>query len=269
MKKISSPILVGFVSLILLSSACTVLGESTTTPVGTILSGNNLLTSTSISSVTATATDTPITPVIPITGENVVEMQCQFCVNELTHAVFVFPDYAIFDVDSASPVTCLTAEVINGKRVLVCSGAQLTSFNLKICSDASNCLLYPVALQGCPLVPDAGTASLTSTPATPIFLTAINTLQAATPTRSQNNTAPTPTPTPQATSTSVAPAPTGILPTIPILTTVVPATPTEQAQPTATDEPPPTPVPPTPVPVTVASTDDHHRPPTKTPHAHP
>lgn len=260
MKKLSSPILIGVLAFILFSSACTAFAEVTATPVGTVLSEDHLLTSTSIPSAAVEATRTPLTQVIPITGENVVEMQCQFCVNGLTHAVFIFPDYAIFDVESSTPVTCLTAEVINGKRVLVCNGTQLTSFNLKICSDASNCLLYPVALQGCPLVPATGGALFTSTPATPIFLTAINTLQAATPTRSQNGSTPTSTPSPQATFTSAVPTQTSIVPTLPILTTVAPPTPTEQPpQPTATEAPPSTPIP-----STAASTDDHRRP-TKTP----
>ncbi len=51
-----------------------------------------------------------------------------------------------------APVSCLTADVVGGKRILICHGPQSTSFNLNICSDPSNCLQFPVALQTCPLL---------------------------------------------------------------------------------------------------------------------
>ena len=207
MKRISRPISIGILLLIFFTSACDSLAQASPTPVGTILPVGQTE-SPVPTSTTFQVTSTPRTPVIPITGENVVEMQCQFCVNDLAHAVFIFPDFAIFDVETSTPVTCLTAEVVNGKRVLVCNGTQLTSFNLKICSDSSNCLLFPVALQACPLLGTPGTPVGTTTPMTPIFLTAINTLRApsrtpapVTPVPSQATTAPPPatmesTPTP-------------------------------------------------------------------------
>jgi hypothetical protein len=147
-------------------------------------------------------------------------MQCQFCVNGFTHAIFIFPDFAIFDVETTTPVTCLTAEVINGKRVLICQGTQLTSFNLKICSDPSNCLLFPVALQACPLAATTGTPMVTGTPLTPVFLTPINTLRS--PTRTPLSIDVTETATqiggpPPATATAQPPVPT---------TTPVPPSPT-------------------------------------------
>ena len=182
MKKISRPILlIGVALLIFLNSACNLQVPTVSAPAGTILPNGQ--TPSSVATPTAlipvTETSTPSTPVIPITGENVVQMQCQFCVNGLAHAVFIFPDFAIFDVETTTPVTCLTAEVVNGKRVLVCNGTQLTSFNLKICSDSSNCLLFPVALQACPLS-GTGTPFTTVTPLTPVFLTPINTLRSPT-----------------------------------------------------------------------------------------
>jgi hypothetical protein len=234
MKKTPRPILIGLFMLILLNSACTALARTEPTAVGTILSASQtaLPTSTGV-----TATGTPLTPIIPITGENVVEMQCQFCVNDLTHAVFIFPDFAIFDVESALPVTCMTAEVINGQRVLVCYGQQSTSFNLKICSDNSNCLLYPVSLQPCPLIPNTGGPAMTATAMTPVYLTAINTLR---PPSSPNGptTGASPTPTP----VSVLPTATGIV-TQPAIPTTVAPPPTVPPQPTATEPPPPTEIP--------------------------
>ena len=107
-------------------------------------------------------------PLIPITGENVVFMQCQFCVGEETHAVLIFPDSASFDVDHTSPASCLTADVVNGRRIIICRGSQGTAFNLIICSDPSNCLQFPVVLQPCALLQ----GSVTTFP--PVILTPIN-----------------------------------------------------------------------------------------------
>ncbi len=171
MKRTSRRILIGVTLLILLNSSCNLQVQTASTPAGTVLADGQtpspVPTPTTLISVTETSTLS--TPAIPITGENVVEMQCQFCVNGLAHAVFIFPDFATFDVETTTPVTCLTVEIVNGKRVLVCNGTQLTSFNLKICSDSSNCLLFPVALQACPLS-ETGTPFTTVTPSTPVFL---------------------------------------------------------------------------------------------------
>jgi len=112
---------------------------------------------------TATPAGMPGIPLIPITGDNAASVQCQFCVNEETHAVLIVPDFAYFNVKSSSPVTCLTANVVNGRRILLCRGPQSASFNLNVCSDSSNCLQFPVALLPCEL--------LQSGPAAPISLT--------------------------------------------------------------------------------------------------
>ena len=215
MKIISRSLLLGALALILLSSACNMPAQ-TTAPVGTVLP--NGLTQSALPTATvsmATGVSTTLTPAIPITGENVVQMQCQFCVNDRPHAILIFPDFAIFVVDTttANPVTCLTAEVLNGKRVLVCTGTQLTTFNLKICSDQSNCLLYPVALQGCPLVAGQGTPVTTGTPITPVFLTAINTLRPPGGGSNPNVPTATQTPMPPASSTAGHPTPTLAPPT--------------------------------------------------------
>lgn len=240
MKRIARPLLIGVCLLIALTSACNY-PAPTSPPAGTILPNGSIGTSTP--ATMEIATGTPLTPVIPITGENVVQMQCQFCVNGLTHAVFIFPDFAIFDVESSTPVTCLTAEVVNGKRVLVCHGAQLTSFNLKICSEASNCLLFPVALQACPLVPNTGASALTSTPMTPVFLIPINTLQASDEPKSNptaTSTIPTSTGVPPLSTPTTAPTstpvPTSIVPTI--LPTIAPTDVINTLVPT--EPPPPT-----------------------------
>lgn len=252
MKWILRPALTGVLLLIILTTACNMPVQTPNSSEGTILPDVSTL------SPTATETDgvetsSPIAAIIPITGENVVQMQCQFCVNTLTHVVFVFPDFAIFDVETTNAsVTCLTAEVINGKRVLVCNGKQNTTFNLKICSDASNCLLFPVALQPCPLVPNTGGVSVTNTPMTPVYLTAINTLR---PNRSDDETAvPSQAPTqpgaiptlstPIPTTAIDTPVPTPIIPTVVVPTDPIPTdviNPTaEPTDPPAATEPPPT-----------------------------
>ena len=216
MKKRSRPFWIGVCLLIIWISACSLPVQTAPTPIITMPPEAQLASPSPNSAVVPTST--PLTPVIPITGENVVEMQCQFCVNGLTHTVLIFPDFAIFDVETSSLVTCLTAEVVNGKRVLICNGTQQTTFNLKICSDSSNCLLYPVVLQPCPLLPNTGVQLPTTTPLTPVFLTPINTLRAPARTPTSNDSTPAPSQNP----TSIAPT-TTLLPTIPpVLTTVAP-----------------------------------------------
>jgi hypothetical protein len=95
-------------------------------------------------------------------------------VGDQTHAMLAFPSFASFDVNASSPVTCLTADVVDGQRIVICRGTQSTTFNLKVCGDADNCLEFPVALQPCPLL-QAGTTTplVTSTPFAPVFLTPI------------------------------------------------------------------------------------------------
>ena len=264
MKKILRPILIGVLILIFLNSACTALAGTSPTAVGTILPGGQAQSPvpTSNSGASITATDTPVELIIPITGENVVEMQCQFCVNSLTHAVFIFPEFAIFDVESSTPVTCLTAQVVNGKRVLICNGTQLTSFNLKICSDSSNCLLFPVALQACPLLNTIGTPLVTGTPMTPVFLTAINTLlPSSTPRPSNPNPSPTQTGAPAPATSTTQPPPATTEPPPPATTEPPPPAATQPPATVApTDPPAATTNPPTPVPAT-----DSNKKPTKTP----
>lgn len=236
MKQISLRLLGYILSLVLLSSACGMLEGTSPTPVGTILPDEQTEVPTFTDTASVTATDTSITPFIPITGENVVSLQCQFCVDGATHAVLVFPDFAYFDVVSTSPVTCFTANVVNGQRILICRGAQQTSFNLNICSDNTNCLQFPVDLQECPLM-QGGDPLVTSTPPTPIFLTAINTLQP------RDDNSPQPTGTAPSTLPSSTPPP-AITTAPPPSTSSTAPPPTPEPQPTdepvSTDPPPPT-----------------------------
>jgi hypothetical protein len=159
---------------------------------------------------------------IPITGENVVLMQCQFCVADETHAVVIFPDTAYFDVEQSSPVTCLTADVVNGRRIIICRGPQSTSFNLSICSDPSNCLQFPVVLQPCALLQNS------SPLAPPVILTPLN---------KHKNTDNGP-------AQPVSPPTQEVVPTAPLVEPPKPPQPTNEPKPTKepkpTNEPPPT-----------------------------
>jgi hypothetical protein len=213
MRRISRQILIGALVVIFLNSACGAVLRQEPTPVWTVSPGAQTLlpTATILSPATATATATSSTPQIPITGENVVSMQCQFCVDAETHAILMFPDFAYFDVSSDSPVGCLTADTYNGKRILICHGPQSTSFNLNICSDPSNCLQFPVALQPCPLL-QVGATPGTTTPSAPVFLTPINTLKAPTKKPTETRVGPSLTPIPGGGSATSTPAPPTLVP---------------------------------------------------------
>lgn len=243
MTRFSCRILLGALTIILLSSGCGVFTpEEIVIPVGTILveDETRLPQATATNASLAQATDQPTTPIIPITGENIVSLQCQFCVEDETHAVLVFPEFAYFDVVSTTPVGCLTADVVNGQRILICRGVQRTSFLLNICSDPTNCLQFPVALQACPLLPVTGDDLASATPSGPVFLVPINTLRP--PERDEDPPQPASTPVPPLapTRTSVPATPTS---QPPISTTAPPPTiqPTDPPpQPTSTNPPPPT-----------------------------
>lgn len=201
MKRMSRPVLIGALLLIFLTSACGGLSFASPTPVWTIPpEGQPILPTATLLIPTPTVSiSITVTPLIPITGENVVSEQCQFCVDNEAHAVLIFPDFAYFDVSTETPVSCLTAAVTGGKRILICHGPQSTTFNLNVCSDPTNCLQFPVALQPCPLLEDGATPAATGTPH---YLVPVNTLKAPT----KERTKPTGTAVPPSTPTSVPPS---------------------------------------------------------------
>jgi len=153
MKNIPRQILGWTLILIFLSSACGVL-----TRLSSDRNDGVPHTPTRMPAATAASSELSDTSLIPITGDNVVFLQCQFCVAEETHAVLIFPASAYFDVDQSSSATCLTADVVNNRRIVICRGPQETAFNISICSDPSNCLEFPVALQPCALLQGSNTA---------------------------------------------------------------------------------------------------------------
>lgn len=227
MKKFPRQILVCSLMLILITSAC---GASPI--VVTVLPNEPALYPAPGVTDTATVTITTIPPtsLIPITGENMVSLQCQFCVDSEAHAVLVFPDFAFFDIDASSPVSCLTANVVNGQRILICRGTQKATFNLDICSDGATCQEFQVVLQECPLL-EAGTPAATFTPFTPIFLTPLPTRDSPDgPDATQTATRVTPSRTPgAATATPTSPPP--VATTRPPISTTEP--PTSEPEPTS------------------------------------
>lgn len=204
MIRMSRPDLIGALLLIFLTSACGRLSFASPTPVWTVPpAGQPILSTATLLVPTPTvSTSTTVTPVIPITGENVVSQQCQFCVDNEAHAVLIFPDFAYFDVSTETPVSCLTAAVTGGKRILICHGPQSTPFDLNVCSDPSNCLRFAVALQPCPLLEAGATPGATGTP---YYLVPANTLKAPTRERTPAATAvPSGTPTPAVSTPTIS-----------------------------------------------------------------
>ncbi len=233
MKMLSRLVSIGAISLLFLATACTLPAGLPSTPSATLSAAEQ---STAIPPSTAISTETPA-PAIPITGMDVVSLQCQFCVNDETHAVLIMSSQAFFNVaEPNSGVTCLSAQEVNGRRILLCRGAQNASFTLNVCVDKANCLEFPITLQPCPLVPVTGsgtpTVAATFVPFTPVILTP------------RNNRVP-PATEPGATNTATT-VPATAMPTSTTVVTFVPTTSTTEPPPEATStiepatvEPPP------------------------------
>src|SRR5215216_2534887 len=175
MKFLSRRLWIGALMLTLFSSSCNLPAQSPAAPVGTILPGGQTAT---VTLPTNTVTGVTPTVFIPVTGSDAVSLQCQFCVNDETHALLIMPERASFLVsDPVIGINCLTAKVINGQRIVLCRGAQQTTFTLSVCLDDSNCVQFPIALQACPLNPQSGVGKpgVTSIPFTPNAPPAIDT----------------------------------------------------------------------------------------------
>lgn len=240
MANISRLILISVLALLILSSACNLpaqtppasLGEFTATPSPINILSNN----------------TTPTAFIPITGLDVVSLQCQFCVNDEAHAVLIISKLTSFNVaDPVSGVTCLMAQDVNDRRIVLCRGPQQASFNLNVCMDPANCLQFPITLQTCALVPATGSGTApvqpTFAPLTPVILTPRNTL--VPPAGATSTIVPsTPVPTNAGITPTVAPSTplptnTGVIPPLPTSVTVAPPVPTSTTQPQPpTTEPP-------------------------------
>jgi hypothetical protein len=106
----------------------------------------------------AAATGAAQTPAVPVTGVDLILLECQFCIEGMAHALLVLPDTATFQTvaDTATLSTpgpemgCNTVERYNARQVVICRGQQNTSLNLNICVDGNNCTPLLVELQSCP-----------------------------------------------------------------------------------------------------------------------
>lgn len=204
---------IGAFLLILLSTACN-MPTGTPEAVGTILPTGT--SPTALAPTNTASTQTPIT-LIPVTGVQEVSLQCQFCVNDEPHAVLILPQSAAFLVsEPVIGVNCITAQVVDDRRILFCRGAQQTVFTLNVCYDTASCLQYPITLATCPLSPQDANP-------TPQVLIASN--QGITPTGAAATASPTVTPTSRSTlaptATTAAPptaTSTATLPPVPATT---------------------------------------------------
>src|SRR5689334_4484841 len=185
MKKISKSFLFASLFIVLLTAACgsnqnatpTLSGASileTSTPflgLGTPVVGTASVftTGTPGTATTAIATSgaqgvstqlpsvigsTATSAAIPVTGADITLVDCQFCIDNLAHALLVLPDVSTFQVVSPTPstntttttnVSCSTIEVNNGKQVVLCSGPANVPVMLTICTNGS-CTNFPVNL---------------------------------------------------------------------------------------------------------------------------
>jgi hypothetical protein len=116
------------------------------------------------------------TPVIPVTGQDIMLVECQFCVDTKAHALLVLPDTATFKITSPAPTTntttdmmstCTTVEINNGSQVVLCSGPEMTPLVVNICTEANKCTDFPVNLLACPLTQGGSVGpGVTQTPGT-------------------------------------------------------------------------------------------------------
>ena len=218
-------LVLGVISLLLITTACNYPAQ-TTTPVGTILPSENATSSPLPSTVPGSETTTAL---IPATGKEVVTMQCQFCVNTEPHALLILPERASFSVSEEVPgINCLTAKVENAQRVVVCRGSKRAAFTLNVCLENANCVQMPITLMDCPV----NSNSFIQTPqATSVFFssnapTQVNTQIAPTVSASPATPLPTTTlaPVPLATATTVPlhPQPTKVIHGTPLVTPILP-----------------------------------------------
>jgi hypothetical protein len=198
--------------LLVLTSACNLPAAPAATPVGTILPADGQASPSP--AVTGIWSGLELTPTvsIPVTGLDPVTLDCQFCVNDEPHAVLILGENVSFNVaEPLARVTCLTAQVVNGRRILLCRGAQQTAFNLNVCVDGTNCSHFPLTLETCPISGQASAGTGLPTLAAPTSTIPVET---ATRTRVPRVT-PVNTAVPAATPTFAAPLQPTMAPILP------------------------------------------------------
>ena len=104
-------------------------------------------------------TDTTQTAEVPVTGTELILLECQFCIQDVAHALLVLPETATFETAGSTPgvdTGCNTVDTYNGRQVILCRSQENTSLNLNICTNGTNCTQLLVELQDCPDVIQPG-----------------------------------------------------------------------------------------------------------------
>jgi len=101
MKRISRIFLFGALTVIMLAAACAP-EEGAPIVAGALQATDTTGTAETATAVTsqATATNTTLTPSIPVTGLEIIRLDCQYCVDNIAHAQLVIPRDAKFEVIS-------------------------------------------------------------------------------------------------------------------------------------------------------------------------
>lgn len=216
MKNISRLFLSGALTLILLTTACagqegsptaagtTAPGDQTASPAagatqvtGTAETATTSPDGTPDTTPTATptasvATDTPQSDATqtPAAPEEVLLLDCQYCIAGMAHALLVLPENATFqtvsDTTLGPDMGCNIVDTYNGRQTAICRAEENTSLNLNICTNGANCTPLLLELQPCPTTgtpeqgatntPEAGVPTntavgTTGTPGTPTVVT--------------------------------------------------------------------------------------------------
>ena len=246
MKRISRLFLFGAFAVILAAAACAPAGEASLpgplVQVDLTGSPTALATDTTATADTsqATATNTALTPSVPVTGLEVISLDCQYCVDTVAHAQLLIPRNATFSVvsppelastsgnnndgddddngeddgdngdddgdgddDNGDRLGCSAIDRFRDKKLVLCRAEENTTITMNVCLDDNTCTEVQITLQPCTLT--SGTPSPTATAtqtatATPTPITATATVT-FTPVAPATET---PTPTPSATSTPTA-----------------------------------------------------------------
>ncbi|HEY3476215.1 MAG TPA: hypothetical protein VGK56_16490, partial [Anaerolineales bacterium] len=141
------------------------------------------------------------TPGTPVTGRELILLECQYCIDGAAHALLVLPETATFETvaDTATLSTpgpgmgCNTVDRFGGRQTVICRSQANTSLNLNICTDANNCTQLLIELQSCP---DTTQSGVTDTPGADV------------PTNTPGDTIATSTPIAGVTDTPAAGSPT-------------------------------------------------------------
>lgn len=101
MKRISRVFLFSAVTVILLAAACAP-EEGAPIVAGALQATDTTGTAETPTAATsqATATNTTLTPSVPVTGSEIIRLDCQYCVDNIAHALLVIPRDAKFEVIS-------------------------------------------------------------------------------------------------------------------------------------------------------------------------